>query len=244
MPFPLAHPAAVLPLRRFCPRLLSFPALVVGSVCPDLAYAFTKTGLSDYSHTVVGGTVFTVVTGSILLGLLYASKSLVIALARANYKDEVRHGFQVTPRSIPIILFSLAVGAWTHLLLDAFTHSHGWGANHLPILRAPIFALHGRPVRWAHALWYFCSFAGLAWLVAALRQWQGAHGLAGPSFRKSYLIEGIIVATLVVPIEVLHHFVRSGFGLLLLGLASLLLSLLVLARPVSADAPVDAQKSR
>ena len=28
MPFTLAHPAAVLPLKRFCPRYLSFPALI------------------------------------------------------------------------------------------------------------------------------------------------------------------------------------------------------------------------
>lgn len=244
MPFPLAHPAAVLPLRRFCPRLLSFPALVVGSVCPDLAYAVTQTEASDFSHTLLGGTVFSVVIGGILLGLVYTSKNLVIRIAPANYKGELRQSFQVSARSIPIILFSLAVGSWTHLLLDAFTHSHGWGAEYFHALRAPVFALHGRPVRLCHVLWYFCSFAGVTWIVAALRQWQGAHGLAGPGFRKSYLLEGIIVAVLVVPIEVLHYFVRSGLGLLSIGAASLLLSLLVLARPVKAEAPVEGQKSR
>jgi len=33
MPFPLAHPAAVLPLKRFCPQRLSFSALVIGALC-------------------------------------------------------------------------------------------------------------------------------------------------------------------------------------------------------------------
>jgi len=39
MPLPLAHPAAVLPLRRFCPQYFDCPALVLGSILPDFAYA-------------------------------------------------------------------------------------------------------------------------------------------------------------------------------------------------------------
>jgi Domain of unknown function (DUF4184) len=38
MPWTLAHPAAVLPLRPLCPHRLSFGALVVGSVSPDIGY--------------------------------------------------------------------------------------------------------------------------------------------------------------------------------------------------------------
>jgi hypothetical protein len=35
MPWTFAHAAAVLPLRRCCPRRLHFPALVIGSLTPD-----------------------------------------------------------------------------------------------------------------------------------------------------------------------------------------------------------------
>jgi hypothetical protein len=38
MPFTFAHPAAVLPLRRFCPDRLVWSALVIGTVSPDLEY--------------------------------------------------------------------------------------------------------------------------------------------------------------------------------------------------------------
>jgi len=244
MPFPLAHPAAVLPLRRFCPRLLSFPALVVGSICPDLGYAFGETGVSDFSHTVIGGTAFGLLTGCIFLGLVYLSKHWVLAIAPVTYKDELRNAFQVTARSIPIILFSLALGTWTHLLLDCFTHSHGWGAEHLQVLRTPVFALHGRPVRLCHLIWYFCSFAGLTWLVAGLRQWQGRHGPAGTGFRRSYVVEGMLVAVLVLPVEILHHYVHSGLGLLLIGVLSVLLTLVVLARPIAAEMRAQPQRSR
>src|SRR5581483_12465816 len=49
VPFTLAHPAAVLPLRR---RGLVFSALVVGSMAPDFEYFF---GLKrPISHTMPG----------------------------------------------------------------------------------------------------------------------------------------------------------------------------------------------
>jgi len=80
--------------------------------------------------------------------------------------------------------------------------------------------------------------------VAALRQWQGGHGPAGMDFRRSYLIEGMIVAVLVLPVEILHHYVHSGFGLLLIGVLSLLLTLVVLARPITPAMRVQPQRSR
>jgi hypothetical protein len=163
----------------------------------------------------------------------------------ATYTDELRKGFQVTARSIPTILLSLALGTWTHLVLDGVTHSHAWGPEHLRVLQDPLFVLDGRPVRLCHLLWYFCSFAGLTWLVVALRQWQGRHGPpAGTGFRRRYLVEGIIVALLVMPIEILHHYVHSGIGLLLVGALSGLLTLAVLARPINAEPPVQPQRSR
>jgi hypothetical protein len=55
MPFPVAHLAAVLPLRRYCPRYLSFPALVVGSLSPDLGYLFGHLHTDWFSHRFWAG---------------------------------------------------------------------------------------------------------------------------------------------------------------------------------------------
>jgi hypothetical protein len=55
MPFPLAHPVAVLPFRRYCPRFFSLPALVAGSLVPD--YGHPKATLkppSGYPGTTAG----------------------------------------------------------------------------------------------------------------------------------------------------------------------------------------------
>ena len=233
MPFPLAHPAAVLPLRRYCPQPLSFAALVVGSLAPDFGYAFGETGVSDFSHTFLGGTAFGVVSGFLVLGLFYALRNRILELIPSSYEQEIRGELNLTTRSLLRVLVSLGIGVWTHLFLDSFTHSHGWWAEHVSLLRAPVFAVGARDVRVCHVLWYLCSFAGLVLLVVAARQWQGSHGPRGTGLRRAYVLEGFVVAFLVLPIEVLHHFVHSRVALLLLAAASLALSLLVLARPLN-----------
>jgi hypothetical protein len=86
-------------------------------------------------------------------------------------------------------------------------------------------------LRVCHLLWYLCSFIGLAWLVFAIREWQQGR-LKQPDSRRSHIFEGVVVALLVLPIEVLHHFVRSLLGMLLVAAFSLLLSALVFARPL------------
>ena len=70
MPFPLAHPAAVLPLRRFCPGRLSFLALVIGSVVPDVAYCFGPLDVDVFAHTLPGSLVFCLPMGW-LLGMIW-----------------------------------------------------------------------------------------------------------------------------------------------------------------------------
>ena len=71
MPFPLAHPAAVLPFRRWCPRFLSLPALVVGSVCPAAAYAIPWWDLATRAHQVIGSMLFCMPLGLLAIWLFY-----------------------------------------------------------------------------------------------------------------------------------------------------------------------------
>ncbi|MGN7470479.1 DUF4184 family protein [Brevibacillus sp. SAFN-007a] len=52
MPFTFSHPAIVLPLRR--QGWVSFPALVWGSMAPDLEYFLRMQPYSVYSHTLPG----------------------------------------------------------------------------------------------------------------------------------------------------------------------------------------------
>lgn len=54
MPWTFAHPAAVLPLRRFCPRYLNFPALMTGALMPDLGYYIPGADFATHAHSFQG----------------------------------------------------------------------------------------------------------------------------------------------------------------------------------------------
>src|ERR1041384_4174138 len=54
MPWTFAHPAAVLPLRRWCRGRLSFIGLVVGSCAPDFGYHLHRFDVATFAHTFAG----------------------------------------------------------------------------------------------------------------------------------------------------------------------------------------------
>src|SRR5258708_31882593 len=169
MPFPLAHPAAVLPLRRYCPRWLCLPALVLGSIIPDLAYLSPRGDLSDLSHALFAGTGFGIFAGLVLLGIFSMIVPFALRCLPEIYRDDLRRRVQLPARALPSVVLSLAIGTWTHLLLDSLTHSHGWLAMHWNLLRMPVLLVHGGTVKVCHVLWYLSSFVGLVWLVWVIR---------------------------------------------------------------------------
>src|SRR6266478_4359327 len=116
MPFPLAHPAAVLPLRRYCPRFFSFPALVLGSITPDLGYFFGKSSVDEFSHRLLGSVVFCLPIGLILLGLFYMLRSAVVGILPVRYQRVFQPLCQRPPGSLFVNVLSLLLGAWTHLV--------------------------------------------------------------------------------------------------------------------------------
>ncbi len=81
MPFPLAHPAAILPLRRYCPRYLSFPALIIGSLSPDVGYFFGHFRLGEFSHRLLPGSFgFCLPVGLVLVLVFYIARLPVVGI--------------------------------------------------------------------------------------------------------------------------------------------------------------------
>ena len=231
MPFPLAHPVAVLPLKRYCPKHLNFAALVAGSIAPDLSYIFGPLGVSDVAHTMIGGLAFGVIAGLAMLGGFYAISPFVLAKAPEGLRCVLRPLCCPWDNRLGIVILSLAIGACSHVLLDSFTHTSGWFVQHLPALRAPLFPIHDRTIKVCHVMWYACSFIGVAVLFLALRNAQASEARpATHPVRKSHLFEAFVVAMLLVPIELFHHVVRSRLGLAMVAAASLVLVLFVLTK--------------
>src|SRR5437588_9409547 len=121
MPFTLAHPAAVLPFRRFCPRYLSFPALVAGSVSPDLSYFFGRLNLGPFAHHPIKGFLFGIPAALIILVIFYLFRRPVLETLPIRYR-EVFKPLALRPVGTPLGIFlSLTIGVATHIIWDNFT---------------------------------------------------------------------------------------------------------------------------
>ena len=171
MPFTLAHPAAVLPLRRFCPRFLSLPALVVGSVCPDAWYAFAGLGADTLAHRFVGSFVLCLPAGLVLLGLFVGGRAWFVRLVPGSSQAVFGPLCLVPLGSFGVVVCSLLVGTWTHLLWDSFTNQQGQATVFFSGLQAAVGSVAGHQVRVCHVLWYAFSFAGVACVLVAYERW-------------------------------------------------------------------------
>jgi hypothetical protein len=164
MPFTLAHPAAILPLRRL--KFLQTPSLIIGSIVPDLPYfvpdrwsinAFSET------HTLFGTFSVCLPLGmSVLIAILLLREPLTVLLGPRERWVCLRslERFQAQPLHWPLAMLSILIGSWTHLVWDSFTHERGWTAARIEALSAPV-SLFGWDTATSHVLQYVSSVFGL-----------------------------------------------------------------------------------
>lgn len=216
MPFTLAHPAAVLPLRRFCPRFLSLPALVVGSVCPDAGYVFARLGADELAHRFVGSFVFCLPVGLVLLGLFARGRAWFLRLVPGSSQAVFRPLCLVPLGPLGVVVCSLLVGTWTHLLWDSFTNQQGQATVFFSGLQAAVASVAGHQVRVCHILWYASSFAGVACVLLAHERWLMRMSTGRFSWRPSrgHLAKLVLLAALVLPIGAVHHLAPGWPGYL------------------------------
>src|SRR5689334_1942661 len=122
MPFPLAHPVAVLPLRRWCPRHLSLVALFVGSVTPDMGYAYRQLDLNKFSHSLTGSLLFCLPIGLLGTWVVFALRQSLAASLPAPHRQALE---PLCAGPVPAwwrLALSVLIGAWTHIVFDAITH--------------------------------------------------------------------------------------------------------------------------
>lgn len=218
MPFTLAHPATVLPFRRFCPRFFNFPALIIGSVCPDVGYCFSPWNLDVLSHSPAGSIEFCLPVGVVMLGFFYGLRLPVVEMLPEKYR-KIFLLFCHRPMGSPLtVIVSMLIGIWLHLLLDSFTHKNGWLVQNLPVLQATVFSVDSQAFRIFNLLWYVCSFAGIIWLYLAWEKWWNAsEGLQPEGGNRGKWIKAILAGIMMVPIELIHHLVHSPVSLFLIG---------------------------
>lgn len=163
MPFTLAHPAVVLPLRGLG---LPMTALVAGSLVPDLPQMVGFSQARSWSHSLLGVVTIDLVIGmgGVLLWYAFYRRPLVDLAPdrwRTRLPETVRIGRREWLWCVPGVL----VGATTHVVWDTFTHEDAWGVRRVAVLRESVFGVE--VYAWAQ---HVCSVIGLvAVVVVALR---------------------------------------------------------------------------
>ena len=141
MPWTLAHPAAVLPLRRLADAgYFSFPALLVGCITPDVVYHVGRWDLGRLTHTPVGVLLLDVPIGALLLWCCCALRVPVARLLPEPHRSVlIRVRFMEARWGAALItLLSLALGAATHVLWDSFTHATAFFVHAFEWLASPV----------------------------------------------------------------------------------------------------------
>jgi hypothetical protein len=168
MPFTLAHPAAVLPLRRI-PLMRTVP-LVIGAMTPDVPYYLPwriAKHIPDVTHTLAGTFTVDLSFGIALLLLVWLLRAPLAAPLGPGGEAKCfaaleRFGSRTSNWALAPL--SLLIGSWTHLAWDSFTHPEGWMVSRISALSAPVsfFSYTGEL---CHVLQYVSSVFGLAVLA-------------------------------------------------------------------------------
>lgn len=174
MPWTFSHPAAILPLKRYCPRYLSFPGLLAGSLMPDFGYYIGNFELARHAHTVLGGVYACLPPGLVLLLLLALLRDPLLFLLPRRHRDVVGHvlpeSTRLTLRALAVVCASIVIGAWSHTAWDALTHDGRWGQVQLPWLGEVVWTLAGVEIPVYAVLQHASTLFGALVLVVGYRR--------------------------------------------------------------------------
>ncbi|HIE00885.1 MAG TPA: DUF4184 family protein [Thiotrichaceae bacterium] len=176
MPFTLSHPAAAVPFSRWG---LVLSALIVGSLSPDFIYFIFLSPQYHAGHTFIGLFILDIPMGLVVLWIFHKIlKYPILSLFPITHQHclmPVANRFHFFP--LPhflLIVFSLFIGALTHIAWDAVTHFNGWVVVQLPILSAPLIETAQGTLKVYKVLQYGSTFLGAALLfygyISGLKQ--------------------------------------------------------------------------
>ena len=155
MPFTPAHSAIMLPFIRS--RYFSATGLIIGSLSPDFEYFFKMSVNGIHSHTKAGLLYFDLPV-TLLLSLLFHQvvKSNFIGnlppFLQKRFQDTLQFNFvNYLKSNWGIFLFSVLLGAASHIFWDSFTHNNRFFVRQF----STFYAAHYVPFDGAnYPLWY------------------------------------------------------------------------------------------
>ena len=203
MPYPFAHPAAVLPLLGPMGRFAVPSALAIGSIAPDLWYFVPFLGRHE-THTLAALGWFCLPAGLLVYALFHLIlKQPLVALLSPRLGAFTPAGVPDVP--LRAVVISLLAGALTHVVWDGLTHSdddtiqgHNWPQHASTLAGSAVLA------------W---------WIWQKLRQAPPAPSVLSPRVRAFILLALLGAAALAAWVSAdlpaadlvaLRHFLRTG----------------------------------
>jgi len=171
MPFTLSHPAAALVAAPLLGRLAVPSALAIGTMAPDLPYFVAAPIPRSVTHTLSSILWFSLPLG--WLGYLVFERVLrapAVELLPAAVRQRLTRSGQLA-RPLAVTL-SVAVGAFTHVLWDAITHSSPAAVHEIGFLADLVRAIDRLPLTTYPVMQYGSTLVGLGALVVYGLRWR------------------------------------------------------------------------
>jgi hypothetical protein len=176
VPFTFAHPAAVLPLRRFCPGYLLWSALIIGSICPDAAYFLPMLPVNPGGSALGFGLAQDLAVGLLLFTAWHAFMKRPVVLLLPTAHREALWPAANAPLGPMVgvslrLLPSLLLGAGLHRAWDCFTHRQSWCAAQLPVLQQSLLRLGSYELYVTRVLQHGSTIAALTAMLWVYLRW-------------------------------------------------------------------------
>ncbi len=164
MPFTLAHPFILFPLKWINKKYISLTALVIGSMAPDFEYFIWMSPNAYVSHSVHGIYLFNLPLTFLFAFIFHITVKRPLLYHFPFFKDKyLTEPFDYASylkNHWVIFTFSALLGIASHLVWDGFTHAQGYFVRHSNFLSEEI-SMGSLLIRRCYVAWYICSVAGL-----------------------------------------------------------------------------------
>jgi hypothetical protein len=199
MPFTPAHPAILLPARVIPRKYISWTALILGSMVPDMEYFLFLNPGSKMSHTLYGILNFNLPI-TVLLAMAWHQFAGPILLRAIpffrNFYSQLHDDYAgYLSKNWLVFLISALVGICSHLILDGFCHANGFMVHRIPYLREMVTVM-GMSFRRCYLVWYVASCINFKSVISALA-WKQMFSM------RMFFLRVIMLAGLIAGVRIL-----------------------------------------
>ncbi|MFD0960495.1 DUF4184 family protein [Paenibacillus chungangensis] len=210
MPFTFAHPLYAAPLKRIAPRMFSLTGLVLGSMSPDFEYFIALEPHQTIGHTATG-LLQQALPLSLLLAFMFhciVKNALIEHLPSCRgWSARAKTLAQAYPwrfdswRDWLVFAVSVAIGFYSHVFIDGFTHATGAYVQRLSMLQQPLLLELPAYKILQHGLSLIGLSTGLLVVFRLLKRMPAKHSeTSAPSARNKLFYWGIVAATTVATV--------------------------------------------